>query len=655
MRHTAGALVGWCVLLVTAYPAGVHAQGRGQRQGAQLPPVMVNAQAVTAGDSIDNSGALTTVVGAAQLRDLSALDLASALRRTPGVSIVRFNPIGAFGGGAGGAVFVRGMGTTRPGSEIKTYVDGVPFYLSVWNHPLLDLLPVQGVGGVSVHKGPEPNRYGNSFAAIDIAPRKPTFYGTHGDLSFATGSFGTFVQDASYSMRDDRLELMATQSYMKSDGHRELANGELLNGMLHIGYKLDRRWRLNVTALVADNSASDPGMLDDPGSRTGEFRTSGSLATVSLTHSGRRGESVVKVYQSMGRGDWYDQPGTTGNTLSSFTLNGAQLRGDYTMWRGGKLSAGVDVDRIAGKVDFNPVDPEPWSTLDPPILQIIQPYAMLAQSVRFGNGWSLTPSAGARWYRHSELESATAPHAGVVLRRGGSFALRAYGARGLNYPGVDAIALSALIPALGESWKSLAAEQMDQFEVGGSLNISGRKMQLPGVHSIGVDVSVFNQKSRDRYQFAFPPIATPPAFINLGSYSAKGAEASVHVLFEKGLSTFVSYTATNPKERIVPFTPARQGSAGVVWQSQELRLSVDMQAQDETYAVTSGRAAGDVDHPLVPGFVVMNARAVFGMPVGGQGSELFVSMENVLDRHYEYTPGYPMPGRWVTTGIRFAF
>mgnify|MGYP000308265566 CR=1 FL=1 len=37
------------------------------------------------------------------------------------------------GGDQGGAVFIRGMGTSRPGSEIKTYVDGVPFYMPVWN------------------------------------------------------------------------------------------------------------------------------------------------------------------------------------------------------------------------------------------------------------------------------------------------------------------------------------------------------------------------------------------------------------------------------------------------------------------------------------------------------------------------------------------
>ena len=44
------------------------------------------------------------------------------------------------GGDEGGAVYVRGLGASRPGSEIKTYVDGIPFYMGVWNHALLDLL-----------------------------------------------------------------------------------------------------------------------------------------------------------------------------------------------------------------------------------------------------------------------------------------------------------------------------------------------------------------------------------------------------------------------------------------------------------------------------------------------------------------------------------
>ena len=143
---------------------------------------VVVVTAIIKENAVDEFGSLATVVSDQQVRDLNAIDLPSALRRTPGVTISRFNPVGSFGGDEGGAVYIRGMGASRPGSEIKTYVDGAPFYMGVWNHPLMDLVPVGGVSRVDVIKGPQPQLYGNAFAAVDLTTRS-------GDTA-AAGWFG---------------------------------------------------------------------------------------------------------------------------------------------------------------------------------------------------------------------------------------------------------------------------------------------------------------------------------------------------------------------------------------------------------------------------------------------------------------------------------
>lgn len=65
------------------------------------------------------------------MSDLNVQDLSTALRRSPGVNISHYNPVGSFGGATGGAVFIRGMGSSRPGGEIKTLVDGIPMYMSI--------------------------------------------------------------------------------------------------------------------------------------------------------------------------------------------------------------------------------------------------------------------------------------------------------------------------------------------------------------------------------------------------------------------------------------------------------------------------------------------------------------------------------------------
>jgi len=143
---------------------------------AQATPIELEQTAVVSTsvieqNTIDRFASLSTRVGQEQIRDLNALDLSSALRRTPGVVVSRFNPVGSFGGAEGGAVYIRGLGASRPGSEIKTYIDGIPFYMGVWGHPLLDLLPINGMAAIDVYKGPQPQRFGNTFAAIDLTPK----------------------------------------------------------------------------------------------------------------------------------------------------------------------------------------------------------------------------------------------------------------------------------------------------------------------------------------------------------------------------------------------------------------------------------------------------------------------------------------------------
>lgn len=620
-----------------------------------LPPVRVTASPVTAGDSTGVFGALTTRVGETQVRDLSALDLASALRRTPGVSIVRFNPVGAFGGGSGGAVFIRGMGMTRPGSEIKTFVDGVPLYMSVWNHPLLDLLPVHAMERVDVRKGPQPEQVGNTFAAVNLVPRRATRDGVHGDLSVSAGSFNTVMQQGALTARSGKIDLSLAQGVVRSDGHRPLADGRLVNGMLHAGYAISPAWRAELTALGVDNSAHDPGRVDEPDTRTGRFETSALTATVALRHTHSRARGSLRVYRSSGQGDWFDQPAPTGNTLSGFALSGMKLREEFVPWGDALITAGMDVDNIAGDVRFEPEAPAAPSTFESPTLRITQPHVALAQRVALGNTWSLTPSVGARWYAHSELDGATAPHAALVLRRGDALTLRARVARGVNYPGVDAVVLSSLIPPLGQSWRDLGAEQLDQVELGGMLAARGDQLSMSFIDRASLEFSAFEHRARDRYQFAFPPISAPPAFINRGTYTVRGLEASLHLDMRGGVSTFGSVTSLEPNDVMLPFTPRTSISAGLVWQSAWARVTADMQTQSDMLALPLERSANELEFPTVSGFSVWQVRVAVPVSALGPLGEVFANMENAFDRRYGYLPGYTMPGRWGMVGVRASF
>ena len=164
---------------------------------ANLPPVTVVASPVTQEESVAKDGADATTISRAQLAQLNAQDLQTALRQVPGVTISRYAPIGSYGGAQGGSVYLRGMGTARPGGEVRMHTDGVPRGSGMWSHPLMDSMPIDFAESVSVQKSPHPARYSDTFGAVDIETRRRREQGYEGEADLAYGRYNTFLSAGS--------------------------------------------------------------------------------------------------------------------------------------------------------------------------------------------------------------------------------------------------------------------------------------------------------------------------------------------------------------------------------------------------------------------------------------------------------------------------
>lgn len=597
------------------------------------PAVVVTASPIIEGNSFDLFGSYVTTVSAEQVRDLNAVDLASALRMTPGVSISRFNPVGSFGDIEGGAVFVRGMGSSRPGSEIKTYVDGIPFYMATWNHPLLDLLPINGMGKIDVYKGPQPQEFGNTFAAINLTPKNAgKAQGTSGDFQVAGGSFNTWVEQLDIAGRQGPVDYSFAQGYANSDGHRPSADGRLVNFMGHVGYQLNDHWSVGVLALTAKNSASDPGDVVTQANKGNQYDTSGTLTAVTLANQFEGLQGSLKVYANHGEG--IQNPGIT----SRFEMSGVRLREEAKAWQGGVVSVGLDVDRMTGT--------SPSLGFDSGAFVLTSPYVGVSQTVKLDGGWTVTPSAGIRTYHHNQYGDETAPHAGVVLSNGKNLSFRANASKGVNFPGIDAEILSVFIPAIAGTFQNLSPEKMAHREIGATWK--------PG-KATTVDVSLFRDTVSNRYVFAFPPEVPAPTWTNLGSYDVDGAELSVQHRLSGGLTLFGGYTHLNPSKGGLPYMPADSLTLGANWQADGWSVNLDAQVQSGMTVLSQARANGSANTDTVDGFTVANLRVARQLPWLGQRGEVFVSIENLFDKDYSFRPGYPMAGRSFQFGVHASF
>jgi len=57
--------------------------------------------------------------------------------------------------------------------------------MPVWNHPLLDMLPVNGMKSITVHKSPQLQINGNNFASVNLETKNATEEGVVGNASIS--------------------------------------------------------------------------------------------------------------------------------------------------------------------------------------------------------------------------------------------------------------------------------------------------------------------------------------------------------------------------------------------------------------------------------------------------------------------------------------
>lgn len=620
----------------------LSAETEDKKEVVQLEEMRVISSPIIEGNLVDDYGSVSTIVSEDQIKDLNAQDIGTALRRTPGVTISRYNPIGSFGGAEGGGIFIRGMGSSRPGSEIKTFIDGVPMFMGVWNHPLLDLISVDTASAIEVYKSPQPLIFGNAFASINIVPKKKKTEGFQTNLHLAGGSYGTLVQRAEHAGKIGATDYYLGQSFRTSKGHRTKSDGELTNYFARVGKELGQNWYASIFGLYTDNYAWDPGEKGaDPLEREGKYGTEAMMGAINLAHDYPNAIGSIKAYANQGEGQQLSRPDGRQDAIWKFEYYGVRGKEKLNLWAGGELILGFDHDITKGE---GGPEGEKW---DGHTHRITSPYVGANHLLGDRDGFYAIPSAGLRYYDHNRFSSETAPNAGLVFGYQNTQVYAGY-SRGVIYPGLEVLVLSEyVIPMLGESWRDLEAETLDHYEIGISHTWP----------SLRADLTLFRDEGENRYLIV-PPPPPPPVFENISSYRTQGVEATVNYAPIKEVSLFLGATFLDSDPGDLPYAPDRTFSAGFNWEFvRNARLSMDGQYVSGMNVTSQARREGAVNETEVDSYYLVNGKISYLVRPRAHplDIELFVSGENLTDKSYEYRPGYPMPGINGMAGLTFSF
>ena len=628
----------------------VHAQS--------LPNVIVTAKPDIAEVEIDKFSAVSAVITDATIRDLHAADLASALRNTPGTQISRYNPVGSYGGAEGGSVFIRGMGLSRPGSEIKTYIDNVPMYMPTWNHALLDLLPVNGMRDITIYKSPQPQVTGNNFASINMNTKTAgPNNGISGNARVSYGSYNTVIEQVDMAGRNNDIDYSLAQGYSKSNGHRANASGQLSNIMGALGMKLDRNWSVGVSGMAINNTAKDPGNNTTTlPALAPSYDSAAQMVTFFIKHSYDAVEGEFRFYSNTGKGNINnDNTANTGwgTENNPFTMQGFRWKENITPWKDGTLLLGLDYDSMYGSITQTNRDYTATAKTTLPTFKLTSPYVGLSHNFLLNSAWSLVPSVGVRTYQNNYYASKTAPYGGLSLVSD-TVTVFANASKGVNYPGLEGPALGAALSTLSggwhnfqDSWRNLSPEENNHMEVG--IKVFPDKKSR-------IDLSLFQDAISNRYGWSVTSMAGTSIWTNYGKYTMQGVELSGQREIIPELTVFGGWTyLNNDSTANLPYVPQNAFNVAITGYVGKFRISVDGQYQTSFYAQNLNRKTTEVNNTRMNGFGAANARVSYPIPELGKKGEVFVMVENLFNQQYSYRQGYPMPRTWGSIGLATSF
>jgi iron complex outermembrane receptor protein len=605
------------------------------------PEVIIHATPIVESTEVSPYGDSAVRVGDEQIDLQNAQDLATALSRVPGVTMTRHNIIGAFGGGEGGAFYIRGHGSGRPGAEILIYMDGVPKFSGVFSHPLLDMVPIDAAETIEVYKSPQPVLLGASgFAAVNLIPKRRLEDGVEARALYELGSYDTQISSFEVSARADPWDGFFVGSHRDSDGHREDAGGVVDSAYGRVGATLGGGWDLSAQVMYSTSSVEDPLPI---GSNhlpfTPRFITDDRFGIFTFSHRMELIKSSLKVYVDDGLQDWEQWDPLTStvfDSITTYTNYGARLREILNPWAGGEIIAGADLDFYGGEFveerstgNFNETDKT---------FRDFGTYAMIRHTLD-GGGWTLTPSAGLRYNFSKNFHDEPGYQAGLVLSLA-PVTLHFQYARTANYPGVY-----TLILFNGAGWEDLEPERVDHYEAGVEVRL-GEKAK--------VNVTAFHDDVENGLRVVLPP--PPPArYLNVGEYMARGGEISLEARPLDSLDLFLGATYTHNDPKDLPYSPPLTAAGGLHWRFLErFRLSANMNFYDDQYL---GNVRSPAARDKIDDYLVINARLGYFPPIPGNAvkSEIFLAGDNLTDAEPELRAGYPIPGMTFMGGIDVRF
>lgn len=347
------------LLACTAAGAAYGAQETAQETGQAAKNVAIDSVVVTGARYASDIRHLPMSVAVVDRDEIVRRQEASVLplltEQVPGLFVTGRGVMGyGVSDGAAGGISLRGIGGGSA-AQMLVLIDGHPQYMGLFGHPIADAYQSMLAERVEVVRGPASVLYGSNAmgGVINIVTRRQREEGVKTDLNVGYGSWNTLQTEAANRIRKGRFTSVVTGSYNRTDGHRADMGFEQYGGYAKVGYEISRRWNAYADVNLTHFNASNPGEITAP-VFDNDSRITRGMASVSLENSYDRTSGALKFFYNWGRHRINDGYGA-GEEPRDYRFNskdrmlGVSWYQSAGLWRGSRLTAGIDWQRFGGR------------------------------------------------------------------------------------------------------------------------------------------------------------------------------------------------------------------------------------------------------------------------------------------------------------------
>ncbi len=637
MKHILRALVP--LIFAVALQAQQDTPGAGNDETGKADEKVFVSKEIIVKDKKEQPG-VVSVITDKEVKNSTKTDLINVINQNVPSFYTGNNRVMGFGVSSSGAAVmsIRGVGKSGwgPTTGVPFLINGLDTTTSIMGHPIADIFTMKNIDRVEVLHGPQPVLYGSGAlgGVVNVITKRQEHDGYTTELS---GSFGSYNSTDDYVIHQGKMGIFdygVSYNFQRTDGHREQTapNGKEVdsaylnhNGTARFGFELGKNWYAGVNAFIMKQEIHDPGPDGAPTNDLEYFDILRRGASLNVLNTYNKIEGMIHVFYNNGHHEAEQYPNDVDSYEHDDTLYGARVVESAKLFKGNKITAGVDVRKWGGTskdlVNDRYYVKDKYLT-DASVFGLVEQRLFDA----------FTLSGGARHTDDSKFGGFTAWQGGLIVNPTEYFKIHSSVAKGFRLPDIRQLYLVNMRPVFTPN-EDLKAETYLSYDAG---------IELTPFKDLSLDVTGYRVEANNKISWSgsIPATAT---WINLDDYNYNGLEATAKytIMSMVGLRAGYSYIDNEYRNAKLAYVPKHKILGGISFEGYGLYAGFDGEYVYDVYANTTGTQE-------LSNYFVLNAKLSYTFM---ERYRAFVNFNNITDKEYETYWQYPMPGFTVMGGL----